>query len=197
MNIPIRDARQALLTAVANSCGLLAYRKTIDDLRKGDITSPIFLNYRKNYTAYYRVRRDEDWLNHYYAYLETNKNRKDITYEEVLRAISSYPHRTPRGLEKTVEASFASKLLHTINPHHPIWDSQVLKAVGIHLDLSLSFEAHQRECIRLYSELEQTVETYLQSGVGRTCIEEFDRFFPDYKNLSDEKKLDFYLWKAE
>ena len=197
MNIPITNPRRALLTAVANSCGLVAYRKTIDDLRKGDITSPIFLDYRKNYTAYYRVRRDEDWLNHYYAYLEANKDREDITYEEVLRAISSYPHETSRGKEKTVEASFASKLLHTINPHHPIWDSQVLKALGVRVDPYLSFEGHMRECVRLYGELEKTVEAYLQSGVGHTCIEEFDRFFPDYKDLSDEKKLDFYLWKAE
>ena len=197
MNIPITNPRQALLTAVANSCGLVAYRKTIDDLRKGDIASPIFLDYRKNYTAYYRVRRDEDWLDHYYAYLEANKNREDISYEEVLRAISSYPHETSRGKEKTVEASFASKLLHTINPHRPIWDSQVLKALGVRVDPYLSFEGHMRECVRFYDEIEKTVEAYLKTQEGRTCIEEFDRLFPDYKDLSDEKKLDFYLWKAE
>jgi hypothetical protein len=194
ISISISKPEVAMRSAIATSCGLLAYSKIINNLRKVDVSSPEGESYRLNFTSYYKVRRDEGWLAEFYSFLEANKENGSLTYGDVIRFISDVPHKTKNGPAKTVEASFASKLFSTINPENPIWDGQVIKALGIDVKTEGSNETRIEECIEIYAELKRAVGAYISSDEGRECIRVFDGVFPDYVWVSPYKKIDFFLW---
>ena len=185
-----------MMRSLEEGCAFHAYKKTLD------LSSNIALNmdYQKNYTNYYRVRRDAQWLKAYYQYLEEHKHDKDITFEQILRHLSEIPHavkisQTNRdGIARTVEASFASKMLATINPDHPVWDSQVLRFLEIRTPQMRSHSEKIEACIEIYAEIEREISDFIRTQEGRACIEVFDLVFPRCRDFSDFKKIDFYLW---
>ena len=186
-----------MLKSLEDSCGLTAYAQTLDFATISVATDE---RYQKNYTNYYRVRRDDAWLKKYYEYFEEHKNDKNVSFEQILRYLSNIPHKVkkssvnPTGIATSIEASFSSKMLATINPNYPIWDSQVVRALGIELDDSLRGEAKIQAYIEAYNELTQEVRTFISTTEGIRCIEQFDATFPNYTYLNPFKKIDFFLW---
>ena len=153
-------------------------------------------NYQKNFTNYYRVRRDTCWLKKFYKYLDDNKDNTSITFEDILKKLSSWEHKikkskkNPDGIGTTIEASFASKLLSTINPNYPIWDSQVVRALNITLEDDNKINAY----VKAYRELTEEIKKFIDSDDGRKAIQLFDKQFPNYTWINNYKKIDFYLW---
>lgn len=192
----ISNPREAMMLSLHDACSFNLYKKTLD-LTKNIATD---VDFQKNFTNYYRVRRDVDWLQRFYNFFENNKNNKNITFEEILRYLSNVEHKVkqttknPTGKAKTVEASFASKMLATINPDHPIWDSQVLRCLNIKINDALDHNDKIEECIKIYRELEKEIEAFRVTDEGKACLELFDKAFPSCQNFSDFKKIDFYLW---
>lgn len=192
----IQNPKQAMLQSLQDSCSFNNYLKTLD--LTTDISTDVA--YQKNFTNYYRVRRDAQWLKEFYKFLEENKHNKAITFEEILRHLSNIEHKVrvteknKAGRAKTVEASFASKLLATINPNHPIWDSQVLRYMDITVDAALSHEDKINQCVQLYAQMEQEISAFIRTPSGQECIALFDKAFPYCTDFSDYKKIDFYLW---
>lgn len=190
MTIYIKNAEDVLMKSLEDACGLTSYKKTLDI---NEINSK---QYQKNFTSYYRVRRDYLWLKKFYNFLDDNKYNIDITFKDILNEISSWDHSikrsktNPDGVGKTIEASFASKLLATINPNYPIWDSRVVRALNITLEGNDKIESY----VNAYDELCKSINNYINSENGKLAIELFDRQFPNYKWVSDYKKIDFYLW---
>ena len=186
-----------MLKSLEDACGLTAYAQTLDFTT---ISVAMDEKYQKNYTNYYRVRRDDTWLKKYYEYFEEHKNDENISFEQILRYLSNIPHKVkkssvnPTGIATSIEASFSSKMLATINPNYPIWDSQVVRALGIELDDSLRGEAKIQAHIEAYNELTQEVRTFISTTEGISCIEQFDATFPNYTYLNPFKKIDFFLW---
>jgi hypothetical protein len=197
MEIKIKNPDMQMASILATSCGLDAYLLTLAGLHEGDITGVDGESYRKNFISYYRLRRDENWLGQYFAYLEKHKNDRTITFREILTYLSGLKHHSFWGESNAIEASFASKLLHTINPNHPIWDHQVLQAVKITLHPWKEGKDRFEECVRDYEELSHLIERYLLTPEGKECLRVFDVTFPDYQFFSPYKKIDFYLWKME
>ncbi len=185
------DPTEIMMRSLEDSCGLTAYARTLT-LRELDITQ--CEEYQKNYTSYYRVRRDAQWLQSYYSYMEASKNSGSIDFETILRYLATIPHKTRNGMQTSVEASFASKMLATINPDYPIWDSQVVKAMGIKLAPRKSREALIKAYIEAYTQLTAEIKAFLATAEGQECIKIFDDRFPNYKHVSPMKKMDYYLW---
>lgn len=84
-------------------------------------------------------------------------------------------------------------MLATISPQKPIWDRYVVQNLSIKLD-GTSKEEKLQNAIYLYSEMEKWYSEYLSSEDGKVCIQGFDEFLPDYKWVSDIKKVDALLW---
>ena len=192
----IVNPQEAMMQSLHDACSFNLYKKTLDLTKNIDTD----VDFQKNFTNYYRVRRDADWLREFYNFFESSKNNKNITFEEILRYLSNMEHKVkqtaknPTGKAKTVEASFASKMLATINPNHPIWDSQVLHSLNIEVDGALCREDKIEECIKIYQKIEKEITTIIASVDGQQCIALFDKVFPSCKGFSDYKKIDFYLW---
>ena len=192
----IVNPKEAMIQSLHDACSFNSYKKTLE--LTTDLSADV--NYQKNFTNYYRVRRDHGWLQEFYKFFEENKNNKEITFEKIIRHLSNVEHnvkqtkKNPTGKAKTVEASFASKMLATINPNHPIWDGQVLRALKIEVDGALSHEDKIKECIEVYQKIEKEIATFIATDEGQQCIALFDKVFPSCKCFSDYKKIDFYLW---
>lgn len=194
----ISDPKKVLIKSLEDGCGLTAYSETLK-LYDKDVSTDT--KYQKNFINYYRVRRDKEWLEKYFKFMQDHKNDKDLTFETILRYLSGIAHKVrkssknPNGMATSVEVSFSSKMLATIYPDkYPIWDSQVMCALGISVDKTLCGEEKIQNIIDAYSKLTKEIEYYIASDEGKECMRLFDEVFPNYRDISSFKKIDFYLW---
>jgi hypothetical protein len=114
------DAVRAALARVRP--GLAKYQRIQADVWNTDATAD--RAFRRRFNGFYRVRRGEDWQAVFYKELEREK-RERRGFEEVLRSLHAELDR--------VEASFASKLVATVDPAMPVIDAFVLENVGLKL----------------------------------------------------------------
>ena len=103
--------------------------------------------FRRRFNHFYRVRRGREWQDSFYALLERNK-RHPASFETVLRAL----HRSTRQWE----ASFASKLVATVDPEMPVIDSAVLRNLGLRLPTRTS-HSRAEQIIELHDQLAATL----------------------------------------
>ena len=141
--------------------------------------------FQRKFNGFYRVRRNELWQNHYYLIMEQGKTNK-LSFDQVLRDLYVKTGK--------VEASFVSKLLHTLNNEMPIWDRFVLQ------NLDLKMPACQGEkkieyAVRIYQDIIVWYKKALSVAEVNQKLIEFDELFPEYKWFSKTKKLDFLLWQ--
>ena len=144
--------------------------------------------YQKKFSGYYRVRRNADWKREYFRIMETFRKRGTASFGEILL----------RLYQKTgqVEASFASKMLATLDDHMPIWDSNVLKALQLRLK-GTSPEIRISNAVVLYEHICDWYCAFLDSKEAKIILERFDREFPEYMSMSQIKKIDFVLWASQ
>jgi hypothetical protein len=132
------------------------------------------------------VRRDANWQQTFFKLLEEGKTRPPH-FEDVLRTLHSETGR--------VEASFASKLIATLDPSQPVIDSVVLGNLRRKLPPRGDVSARLGKIIRLHGYLAQTFASYLKTENGRYLVRRFREVYPDTR-LSKVKMLDLVLWQT-
>jgi hypothetical protein len=139
--------------------------------------------FQKLFNGYYRVRREQHWREQYYDVFQSVKSESP-TFEAILRQLYNKTGQ--------IEASFTSKMLATIEPEKPVWDSRVLRALG----LSQNYYNKERidNCVKTYSQIQSWYDEYLMTEEAADCIKVFDEYMPDYRIVSSVKKIDFFLW---
>ena len=141
--------------------------------------------FQKKFNGFYRVRRNTDWQKVYYEIMERGKTTP-LSFESVVCEIYQKLGR--------VEASFTSKLLHTLNNDMPIWDRFVLQNLGLKMPVCES-EKKLKLASEIYNEIVKWYKSALSDEKINQKLLEFDEFFPEYKHFSKTKKLDFFLWQ--
>lgn len=141
-------------------------------------------DFRKRFNHFYRVRRGVAWQEVFYN-LMTRAKRENLQFDEVLELLHEATGR--------YEASFASKLIATLQTSKPVIDSVVLRAIGLRLPVRNEPHRGTKIC-EVYRELESLFEIYLATDKGANLIKKFDRIYPNTK-ITNEKKLDLVLWK--
>lgn len=96
-----------------------------------------------------------------------------------------------KGID-SLEPSFASKMLATINPDKPIWDSRVL--ASLKLDKEWEKKWNVDHAIEIYDSIRDGYKKFESTKFCDECLKEFDSWFPDYDWISTTKKIDFLLW---
>lgn len=144
--------------------------------------------FQKKYNAFYRVRRNEGWRKEYYRIFEFYSKRKNVSFGEILLRLQQATGQ--------IEASFASKMLATLNTNMPIWDSNVLKVLQLSLKGNVP-ELKMSNAVVLYDRICRWYKEFLQTIVAKELLQRFDKEFPEYKSLSDVKKIDFILWASK
>ena len=109
-----------------------------------------------------------------------------LQFPDVLHALFSATQR--------YEASFASKLVATLDPSQPVIDSFVLENTGLRLP---SFAAHNRSaCIcDVHAALLAQFSAYLAGEGGAYLTSEFRRIYPN-AGITEIKMLDLVLWQT-
>ncbi len=113
-----------------------------------------------------------------------------------------------RTAQKSYEFSLCSKLLHTIKPESPIYDSKVREYLSKNEQVELWWHRNKgmygKPAPRGTSEIKKIehdwellcgwYEKFLASTVGKEWIEWFDNNFPLYNGISNYKKVDFIIF---
>lgn len=141
--------------------------------------------YRKRFNGFYRVRRGQGWQEKFYDLLEGKKGQS-VSFAEVLDTL----HRTTGRYE----ASFASKLLATIDPNMPVIDSIVLRNLNLRLPASTSKRRVAR-IQEIHNELVSSFKEFLTTEMGRHLVARFREEYPA-ANITEIKMLDLVLWQT-
>ena len=158
-------------------------------------------DFAKEFDAFYRVRRNKDWREVFFKLFAEVKNKSVMQdFKTILAELHSRLSKLNDAVHSTIEASFVSKMLHTVNPNMPIWDSIVLSKLGYAKEVqpykmnSLSEQARLDKCEEVYNNLKRWYETEEATALER----QFDMDYPEYKDkIGRTKKIDFMLWGTE
>ena len=127
----------------------------------------------------------QEYRDAFFSVFEKMKNAPDTSFRDVSYCLYD--------VDQKHEFSFISKMLHTINPHKPIFDSQVCEVLQLHRAYQSSLEGKVRQdedslrhIVKAYTEMSASEEV-------RKMLAQMDDFTPGYR-MTDEKKLDFILW---
>lgn len=144
--------------------------------------------FRNKYADYYGMaRRGKNFCCEYFKIMERLKGEINLDFETVFDRVYEIAH--------TDEVSFSSKMLHTINPDLPIWDSIVA-------------EDHFGMKVRYYKAYLREFNKYKLSKKGQYVIGLFDKICdalfdkePSEANkaktcITGTKKIDFVLWQC-
>lgn len=183
--LSVSDGQSAIASSLERAWGLPRYAHIIHRLRSVDVSANA--EYQKDFSRYFRVRRNSEWQRIFYEELERLKP-VGAEFEPVLNYL----------YEETgfVEASFASKLVAVIDPTKPILDSKVLAYLGLRIGGS-SPERRLSAAVQAYYHIVEWYEAYLARLEAAENIKLFDSFLPDYAWVSDTKKIDFLLWSID
>lgn len=176
------DAKSLLESRLAESLGLDRYALIMQQARKVNIA--IDEEFQHTFNAFYRVRKNAAWRAQYYTFFERAK-KENLGYAEILMYLYS--------ATGNIEASFASKMVATINPDSPIIDQYVLQNLGIAIT-GPGKDMRLKTALSAYSQLTEWYEEYLQKQEAKDNIAAFDKMLPSYAWISDTKKIDYLLW---
>ena len=142
------------------------------------------------FRSYYRLDSaglGEKLKNRYFELL----NRKENNLGIILDELSKIP--TTKN-QFTVQYSFATKLIHTIDNNKPIYDNEV--AAVIHRTVvGHNVKARIESAKEVYAYLKNLYTELINDGKIKKVITQFrSRFGSDTKNITDQKTLDFLIW---
>ncbi|MBR7069574.1 MAG: molybdenum cofactor biosynthesis protein MoaE [Oxalobacter sp.] len=144
------------------------------------------LEFQRKFNHFYRVRRNKEWRDIFYSLMEKCKSNKNITFEYIIK---EFYDKTQR-----VEASFSSKILASLNPSMPIFDSIVLKKLNIKSKILKNADDRMSQRISQYNCIVDFYKGFLTTEKAGKYISKFDAEFPEFKSIINTKKIDFLLW---
>jgi len=155
-----------------------------DNLHLRNVSSDA--EYKRKFAGYYKMRFvSQQYRDSFFSLFEAIKNDTELSFVDVARRLSQVDGRH--------KFSFISKMLHTIDPSRPIYDSQVDQALQIHRTYQPNIELkiqQDEEILKQISFVYQCLET---SAEMVEPLAAFDRIIPN-RSMSIAKKLDFLLW---
>ena len=171
------------------------YQFVMNELRLRDVSKD--RKYQRAFGGFYQIRLK--WYKKFYYVLEKSKHRKKakrLTLKEVMRSLYRYNH--------SFEYSFASKLLHTVNPSNPVIDKKVLSCLGLRRpqrpnktlsksDIDTLFNAYEAQ----YELVRKVYQLFLKKPEVKKLFIKFDARFPDLARIGEMKKIDLILWQLK
>lgn len=161
-------------------------RRYLEIIQKAD--TPDNAEFQRAYDAFYRVRRNEAWRAEYFRLMADFQKRTTPTFGEILLRLYQATGQ--------IEASFASKMIATLDADMPIWDSRILKVLNLKLT-GKTPELKLSNAVILYDRICRWYKAFLQTENAKNMIRQFDSEFPEFQNMSSMKKIDFILWAGE
>lgn len=184
-NLPelIHKNRDIILSQLDTNT-LSVYHWLQDNLRTRNVA--IDQEYRKRYGHYYGMRFvSNEYRERYFQMMEDLKNIPGVSFREISQQLYL--------VDQKHEFSFISKLLHTIDPSCPIYDSRVARVLGITRYPKNDFQKVLKRDEGILDKLRNVYHQLETDSRLTELLIQIDQRTPD-KPMSIEKKLDFILW---
>lgn len=174
------DLDDALNFLINHKEALRKYCRIISLVQTTDISSN--LDFQHTFNGFYRVRRGKEWQEYFYSFFEKNKNVETFTITNIMTQLYNDTGR--------IEASFSSKMLASINPDQPIWDSIILKNFGKKAPAGNTVDRISASGT-LYKEIIDIYKEYLLTDESNHNIKQFDLALLEFSKITNIKKIDF------
>ena len=151
--------------------------------------------YQREYSSYWGLNGaglGKEFRDAYFCKLEELK-RDSKADEKTVEAVARHLWEVPinRSGRCSLQFSFASKLVHMVNPNLPLYDSRVEDFYFLP-PTSAKLEAKMES----YRFLVEEYNRVLTDGILSSSIQKFrERFHPDSACYSDIKVIDTLIWK--
>ena len=184
-----------LLDAIERSKDIDPYLKMAEMFKVVKVSDNY--EYQNIYRKYWQLnaaRLSDHYCNHYFQTMENNRYNKHIDIEEVLKAMYEVPSNS-KG-QKTIQFSFATKLIHTIDNTRPIYDSLVGDFYFLpQIKSSWEYKKKISVYMTIYNFLLNEHKRVLDKGLLSESIEKFREHFRIPPAYTDQKIIDTLLWK--
>ena len=142
--------------------------------------------YRRKFSGYYKMRFvSQEYREAFFNLFEELKKEQAPSFR--MASCSLYE------VDRKHEFSFISKMLHTLDPHKPIYDSQVCEVLRLQRYHRPSFEEKLQQDEEALARISASYEEMSSSEQMKKLLAKMDVFTQGYR-ISDEKKYDFILW---
>lgn len=152
---------------------------------------------QRQFNAFYRVRLATEKHDRFFRTLveatEYNDIHVSLPIDAYLRIVSSLKPVTGR-----TEASFASKIVATVNGHAPVVDSILLRHFGLKRTPPKNTDVNIH-LAQIYSALKTNIDKVIASDFGGQWIQEIDKHFSHlhgWELVTPTKKIDLYFWAS-
>jgi len=163
--------------------GLDKYELIMDMFYKVDVS--VDAKFQNLYKSFYGFRHPDvnAFSKGFFDYLERHKN-KELEFDSVLKYLEQYGR---------IEASFASKLIATINQNKPVIDRYVLHNIGMRLPYTYTKNRFEKT-IEVYRDVECWYQIFLSTEDASIMIDSFNKAYTNAK-ITNLKKIDLILWQ--
>lgn len=164
-----------------------------EEFKKGSVTDNYLFQFV--YRSFYRLDNaglSKGFKSEYFRVMEEYRKQTSIDPIDIVKRL--YPFKRLKG-DNSIQYSFATKLINTINPEYPIYDSEIALVFRfpVHYikDINKRLERYQQQqaCII------DTYKNIIESKCLKTTLKLFDERFKG-NDLSVNKKLDFIVWST-
>lgn len=142
--------------------------------------------YQRRFNGFYRVRRNSAWQRCFFGLLQNGKAEKPSLSATLLAL---------HGATGRVEASFASKLVATLDTSQPVIDSVVLRHLRLRLPQHGQPLDRIASIVAVHESIAYHFAEYLAAPIGRYLVTRFRGLYP-HVAVTEIKILDLLLWRT-
>lgn len=162
------------------------YKFILSEFRKGNVNKGEFRRVYKRFYVLNGAGLTPRFIDRYFELLA----KKERNLRKILWELSKIPRR--KG-DYSVQLSFASKLIHTIDNTQPIYDSRVARILNIKLAYNKDINKKIDDRVAKYNLLKKKFNEIINDKQIGEIIKNFKKRLG--VDIGDVKMLDFILWK--
>lgn len=160
--------------------------------------NPADLRYEHNFRDFWAMGGAHLNASFYPVYFELLKTTRERALSDPMKQLADIMWRLYEASEdskgrKSVQFSFATKLLHAIDPHLPVYDSMVAEFFFFQGPTKENIEERIAECIAFYEFLRSEYQRVLDEGLLTKAIALF-RNKCKSQVWTDERIIDSLIW---
>lgn len=148
------------------------------------------------YRSFYRLDNaglTAEFKSKYFTTMQIHRGMDSFDVRSILDVL--YQISNQKG-QNTIQFSFVTKMMNTINDNAPIYDNEVRKVFGFNRpSYSMSKEKRIDEYLHQLAHISHAYSTILNQFQDNSALKRFDQRFQNVQ-IGQVKKLDFIMWSA-
>ena len=165
------------------------YLSLMQMINNQDINVSTDREFQRLYKGYYFPGpQSHEFSNSYFQYMQEVRNQNP-SFRDVIEHIYVFSNQ--------VHYSFASKLLHTVDPQNPVLDKHIMRLLGFNLMERGNPTDRKNFYCNVFETVSNEYRSYENMPFMQEVINQFNELFPDYREISYSKKVDMLLFRLK